>query len=120
MALEIIQKTNDGNDLAPEQLSLVEAAVNGWLTESGEVAFHQLYESVEKGYVKPWYHNIENLTQDQEGFIYWKGEHVEHYSFQDYEKADEEAHELSRRCKILESRGIKPTAITAIWKWEEL
>ena len=120
MALEIIQKTNDGNDLAPEHLSMVEAAVNGWLTESGEVAFQQLYESVVKGYVKPWYHNIEHLTQDHEGFIYWKGEHVEHYSFQDYEKADEEAHELSRRCKILESRGIKPTAITAIWKWEEL
>ena len=45
-ALVIIEKTNDGDDLSPEHLYLTECAVNGFLTEEGEKAFEQLYQSV--------------------------------------------------------------------------
>ena len=79
MAIEILRKTNDGNDLAPEHLKLVEVAANGWLSEAGEVAFHELHRDVENGYKKPWLHGIEHLTRDHEGYVYWKGRRVEHY-----------------------------------------
>jgi hypothetical protein len=119
MALYIIQNTHDGNDLAPEHLYMVQAACNGWLTEEGEVAFYELYASVMKGYVKPWYHGIEHMTKDHEGYIYWKGVEVEHYSFDDYEKADAAAKELAGRCRFLESKGIEPTCRRVIWEWKD-
>lgn len=119
LAHEILQKTNDGNDLAPQHLSLLQGAVNGNLTEKGIEAFKKLHKEVLAGYTKPWYHGIKNMTQDHEGFIYWRGIEVEHYSHDSYESAEKSAKELERRCKILESKGIKPTSSTAIWKWKE-
>lgn len=117
LACEILEKTHDGDDLAPHHLKLLELAVNGRVNEKEEVAFYELHDNVLKGYKKPWYHDIENMTQDHEGFIYWRGVQVEHYSHDSYEDADKESKELERRCKILESKGVKPTTITAIWKW---
>jgi len=118
-AIEILHKTHDGNDLAPEHLYLLQEACNHHLTESGEVAFQQLYKNVSDGYKRPWYHGIEHMTQDHEGFIYWKGSEVEHYSHQTYESADKAARELARRCIALEALGVKPTSGTAVWSWEK-
>jgi hypothetical protein len=75
IACEIIRATNDGDDLAPEHLKLVEMAVNGFLNEKGWQAFKDLHEQVKAGYKKPWAFGVENLTQDHEGYIYWKGKH---------------------------------------------
>lgn len=52
-ALEIIAATNDGNDLAPRHLKLLENAVNGFLNEKGQLAFEQLLANVRSGYSKP-------------------------------------------------------------------
>ncbi len=51
-ACEILQATNDGDDLAPEHLKLVELAVNGFLSDYGETAFTELCEHARRGYVK--------------------------------------------------------------------
>src|SRR6266849_4844698 len=73
-AIEILQRTHDGDDLAPEHLKLIELAVNDVLTEIGQVAFEQLYTQVTGGtYVEPWYHDIEYLRKDHHGYVYWKG-----------------------------------------------
>src|SRR5712692_2689481 len=45
-AIEILHRTHDGDDLAPQHLKLVELAVNEVLTESGQVAFEQLHTQV--------------------------------------------------------------------------
>ena len=121
MAIEIIQSTHDGDDLAPEHLSLVQSAVNDWLTAEGKLAFEQLYESVKKGYVKPWFHGIENLTRDHEGYVYWKGQRVEHYSPSEAysDKARTSAEELADRCRQLEAKGKPVNVTTAIWRWPE-
>lgn len=79
-ALFIIQKTNDGDDLSPEHLKLTEMAVNGRLNDIGQKVFDELYENVKQGYKKPWFHGLEYLTIDNEGYVYWKGVHVEHYT----------------------------------------
>ena len=120
MAIIILEKINDGDDLAPEHLYLVQEAANGHLSEQGEVAFYQLYSSVLEGYKKPWLHGIEHLTIDHEGYVYWKGKQVEHYDFPwaYSEAARAEALEIARRCSILEGKGIEPSAISVVWKWE--
>ena len=120
-AIEIIQHTNDGDDLAPEHLKLVELAVNGYLNEKGVEAFQKLYENVEAGYVRPYFHGIEHLMLDHEGFVYWKGQHVEHYNipwaYSDEGKA--QALELAKRCQQIESEGREVNSRTAIWDWKE-
>lgn len=80
-ALEIIRNTNDGEDLSPWDLKLVEMEVNGFLNEAGEQKFTELYLHVLQGYVKPWLAGVENLTIDHTGYVYWKGQQVEHYSY---------------------------------------
>jgi hypothetical protein len=121
MAITILQMTDDGDDLAPEHLYLVQEAVNDHLSEQGEVAFYQLHQSVLKGYKKPWLHGIEHLTIDHEGYVYWKGKQVEHYDFPwaYSEDARSQALEIARRCSTLEGRGIEPSCTTVVWKWED-
>ena len=121
-AIEILQATSDGDKLASIDLSLVEGAVNGFLTTEGIKAFNKLHETVVTGkYKHPWFHGIENMTIDDVGFIYWKGAIVEHYEQPwAYSKdAKESAQELKRRCEILESKGIPLNITTVIWRWRE-
>ena len=119
LSCEILQKTHDGDDLTPEHLKLIENGVNGFLTEKGKAALIELHESVKKGYVKPWFLGVENFTQDLEGYVYFKGVHVEHYSHMTHDEALKELKELEKRCLYLESKGIEPNSKTAIWGWDK-
>jgi hypothetical protein len=122
MACEVLQKTHDGDDLAPFHLWLLQEWVNDHLNEKGEALFREMHQQVMAGtYTKPWVQGVEHLTRDHEGYIYWKGIQVEHFSFsgkgcQEREKAA--AEELARRCRILESKGIPVSCAHAIWKWD--
>ena len=49
-ALDILRRTNDGNDLLPGDLWLVQEAVNGRLNERGRQAFLELSARVDAGY----------------------------------------------------------------------
>lgn len=120
-AIEILQKTTDGDDLTPQHLSLVEAAVNGWLTEEGQKAFEELYSNVLLGYQRPWLHGIENLSIDERGYVYYKGHEVEHYnlSYAYSERSLESAKELVRRCEKLEGLGVPITSGNVVWRWEQ-
>jgi hypothetical protein len=60
---------------------------------------------------------VEHLTQDGEGYVYWKGASVEHYSFRDPAKEVEAAQELAARCRHLEALGVRVSTGTAIWYW---
>ncbi len=66
-------------------------------------------------------YDIENMTRDQEGYILWKGQQVEHYdgpwAYSDEAKAD--AQETARRCAILEERGEAVSTTTVIWNWPQ-
>ena len=122
MACEILQQTNDGDQLAPEHLKLVELAVNGLLNEIGDHDFMELYKAVTDGrYKMPWLHGVEHMTRDHEGYIYWKGQHIDHWSgdLPHSQKGSELAVELARRCQVIESRGETPSVSNVCWKWEE-
>jgi len=118
-ACEILRATNDGDNLSPEHLKLVEMAVNGFLNEAGEKAFDELYEQCKAGYKKPWFHGVENLTIGHLGYVYWKGQEVEHYDspWRWTDEAKKAAEEVARRCKILEEQGKPINCGTVIWKW---
>ena len=120
-ACEILQKTRDGDDLSPPHLYLVQEMVNDRLNEKGEAAFEKLYQNVLRGYKPPWFHNIEHLTRNHQGYVLWKGKVVEHYDSPWAYSTDskKEAEELARRCLILESRGEIPTTHNAICTWPD-
>ena len=115
----ILQKTNDGDDLSPEHLYLLQEMVNGNLNELGEQEFEKLFLSAQAGYVKPWFHGFEHLTVDHKGFVRWKGNVVEHYDspWRWSKEAKDSAEEVARRCLHLESIGQAPSVGTVIWNW---
>jgi len=117
----ILQKTNDGEDLSPEHLYLLQEMVNGNLNELGEQEFEKLYQSVMVGYVKPCFHGIDHLTLDHKGFVRWKGQVVEHYDspWRWSQEAKVQAEEVARRCRHLESIGQAPSTHNVIWTWPD-
>lgn len=122
MACAILHATNDGDNLAPLHLGLVELAVNNSLNAAGEDAFKELYDSVIVGtYSPPWFHGIEHLTIDHIGYVLWKGQIVEHYTpgWAYTAEAKDAATTLADRCKHLESIDIPCTTTTAVWNWEK-
>ncbi len=120
-ACEILRATHDGDDLDPRHLKIVEMAVNGFLNEAGEKTFSDLYDQCKVGYKKPWFHGIEHMTIDHVGYVYWKGQEVEHYDspWRWTPAAKTAAEEVARRCKILEEKGTPINTGTVIWKWEK-
>ena len=121
-ACAILKKTNDGEDLDPGDLKLTEYAVNGFLNEGGREVFEKLYQTVvvDGNYVKPYLHDIKHITRDHEGYIFYKGIHVEHYD-RDYvysEDAKNSLLELKRRCEFLERKGIEVSSVNAVWAWD--
>ena len=44
--------------------------------------FQQLYATVTSGqYAKPWLAGVEHVTRDHQGYVYWKGSRIEHFTF---------------------------------------
>lgn len=130
MAIEILQKTQDGNILSPQELSLIEGAVNDWLIEKGEQMFNELYQSVMNGtfvpFNKRWFRDVENITADTKGaggglWIYYKGINIEHYDlpWAYSEPALKALQELKHRCETVEARGDEVNANTVIWDWKD-
>jgi hypothetical protein len=115
-AIEILEKTDDGDSLTPLDLTLVQNAVNGYLSEAGEVAFADLYRQVADGtYAENtrWFHQIEHLTRDHQGYVYWKGKRVEHFSYSDADREAEGAARLAAKCLALEANGLGVNGRTA-------
>lgn len=108
MACTILHLTDDGNELEPHLLALVENAVNGNLSPEGRHLFLILHDTVKNGhYIRPWFHNIEHLVRDHEGYVYWKGQRIEHYSFRNYRRERDAAIELAKKCRLMEQRGLQ-------------
>ena len=108
-SLEILERTRDGNDLEPFHLSLVQAAVNNHLTARGVEAFQRLYDGVSSGqYTKPWLAGVEHVTRDHQGYIYWKGSRIEHFTFSvmDADQLKQTTQRLAEKCRHIEALGL--------------
>lgn len=64
------------------------------------------------------FHGIEELERRSDGYVYWKGAHVEHYTFRDEGEEAAAAHELAGRCRHLESIGVQPSPTKVVWQWD--
>jgi len=120
-ACEILRRIRD-DDLSPPQLKLIEDAVNGVLIATRVAQFNDLHDEVISGhYQTPCLHDIEHLTMDVGGYVYWKGQHVEHYSgsWCDSPKGKQQAMELARRCRYLERIDAEINCPNAVWLWDE-
>ena len=120
-ALDVLSSTSDGDDLLPADLWLVQEAVNGRLTERGQLTFLELWRRVESGYSVGWLHGIEHLVMAPDGYVSWRGEIVEHYDERLRTSNDgrRQALEIARRCRILEDRGASVNSTTVVWTWRE-
>lgn len=118
-ALSILERTNDGNELSPRDLKLVENAVNNFLNEKGIALFYKLYMDVLGNEYKPnWLHGIENMTVNHDGYIFWKNIEVEHYDHPYSEDSKNCLEELSKRCLHIESLDIPVSISNVIWFWD--
>jgi hypothetical protein len=119
-AIEILQRTRDGEDLDPKHLKLVELAVNGVLNATGFLVFQELLEQVRKGYTKPWFHGVEHVTRNHEGYVLWRGVAIEHFNaaYANSDEAETYVKELARRCAIVEAKGIAPNTNHVVWRWQ--
>lgn len=115
-AIEVLQKTRDGDDLAPRDLALLQSVVNAggleYLNEAGVARWRSVVNSVRAGeYQSVWFHGVEHLTKNHGGYVMWRGKTVEHYSFGAAEEAEEAAaNHLGACCRRLERDGIGVTS----------
>ncbi len=71
---------------------------------------------------EPLYGMDERLRIEYDGYVFWKGVSIDHYSgslLEDSENSRKEAAELIRRCEIVEGRGDEVTCNSVIWNWKE-
>lgn len=112
--IEILKLSRDGEALASQDLSLVEAVVNGGkdrLTELGQQRWEALLRQLRGGqYQRPWLYGIEHLTQDVQGYVYWKSVQIEHYSHRDPDAGRRDATQLAEICSYLERQKIPVSA----------
>ena len=119
-SIDILRDSRDGEDLDPAHLSLVEAAVNNNLTERGVQAFRQLHADVIAGkYTKPWLCGVEHVTRDLQGYVYWKGNHIEHFTFSAMDAAHLKAitQRLGEKCRHIEALGLPVCGSTYLNSW---
>ena len=117
LCCEILQLSDDGENLAPKHLWFIQTAINNNMDNAITVLTEIRDELLKGEYQKPWLYGVEHLTQDHENYVYWKGAHVEHYTFDKYDEGRESALELSSRCQLLELNNIKVTCGNAVWLW---
>jgi len=118
-AISILQATRDGDILAPQDLKLLENAVNGHLSDAGMERFNDLHDSVMIGaYQNRGFHGQADLSCDHEGFVYWKGIQVEHFT-RPYDPAHTAyCEELVGRCLHLQTICVPVNSGTTVWYWD--
>jgi hypothetical protein len=119
-SIEILRHSRDGEDLEPAHLSLVQAAVNNNLTERGVQAFHQIHADVTSGkYIKPWLCGVEHVTRDLQGYVYWKGNRIEHFTYSAMDAAQLKAitQRLAEKCRHIEALGLPVCGSTYFNSW---
>jgi hypothetical protein len=69
----------------------------------------------------PFFHGIEHLTIDDEGFVSWKGKRVERFDpdFAQTDAAKGKARILAVRCRHLEEIGKDVNKFNVVLNWQD-
>jgi len=62
----------------------------------------------------PWFHGIQHLVRQPNGYVFWRDRSVEHFTHSDVEASERAARRLADKCLLLESKGIPVTGRTVL------
>ncbi|MGC8518793.1 MAG: hypothetical protein ACP5P4_09735 [Steroidobacteraceae bacterium] len=91
--------------LEPHRL-LVRKALNESVSHDGEDVLEWLHDTVTRGtYRKEFFRNIEHLTRDAKGLIFWKEHLIGRFMLVNDAQDEQTAQNLAARCRELEAKG---------------
>lgn len=127
MVTQIYSLTNDGKNLPPPILETVELAEGKYLNERGYEAIHGILALAEAGlYSNPTHgqnirrpHDLEHITTDSEGYLYFKDKFVSRRSG-DFESifGKRKLEQLQSKCLFLERCKIGVTSFNVQFPFE--
>lgn len=125
-AIAILKATNDGNQLDPSDLRMLQDVVNGGfaaMTPEAKDYWKKMVETTASGqYKSRWFCGLKDLTRNHEGYVSWKGHHVEHYSFPESRRQEMiySARRLAAVCMKIESAGDKVDSRTVTEMYQNI
>lgn len=120
MAVSILKATLDGSKLRPSHLYLLQCAVNDDLSSTGKEAFKTLHEKTTESidvYLEWAWKDLYPVSYDEEGYIYWRGEHIEHYT-EPEKQLRKNLTMIRSRCEHLEALSVPVSCVTVVFWWE--
>ena len=112
----ILEHTDGGRALLEPHRRLVQKALNEAITDRQDSAIEWLHESVTQGtYRKEYFKNIEHMTRDAAGLLFWKEHLIGSFSLAGEEQDRTIALKLAERCRQLEAKGfpLNPRAMVS-------
>ncbi len=102
----ILEHTEGGNALLEPHRRLVRKALNETVSNEGEDVLEWLHESVTRGtYRNEFFRNIEHLTRDAKGLLFWKEHLIGRFSLVDDARDEQMAQRLAALSRGLEAKG---------------
>ena len=102
----ILEHSEGGSALLEPHRLLVRKALNETVSHDGEDVIEWLHDSVTRGtYRKEFFLNIEHLTRDAKGLLFWKEHLIGRFMPVNDEQDKETAQRLAARCRELEAKG---------------
>lgn len=107
----ILEHTEGGRALLEPHRRLVRKALNETVSSDGADVIEWLHESITRGtYRTEFFRNIEHLTRDAKGLLFWKEHLIGRFSLMDDERDEQIAQRLSALCRELEAKGFPLTS----------
>ena len=102
----ILEHTEGGRALLEPHRRLVRKALNEAVSNDGADVIEWLHESITRGtYRKEFFRNIEHLTRDAKGLLFWKEHLIGRFSLVDDGRDEHMAQRLAALCRGLEAKG---------------
>lgn len=107
----ILEHTEGGRALLEPHRRLVRKALNETVSNDGADVIDWLHESITRGtYRKEFFRNIEHMTRDAKGLLFWKEHLIGRFSLVNDERDEEMAQRLAALCRELEAKGFPLTS----------
>lgn len=108
-------RTHQDLCLTPPDQELLDLVLTGPADPDHYAALALLDTQVASGQYEPTgFYGFSDLSKGHDGYVHWKGRHVEHYSFDDVGRERLAAQELVRRCQTLEALGFPVNGRTVL------
>lgn len=114
---EIRQYINKGNILVNPHRYAIDCINNGWENGFSLAMLNQAYKQIKEGTyekLKNCHFGVEHMVKDGCNYVYYKGQHIEHFTYESSEWFTEWKATLTaaRICKLLEEKSIPINWIT--------